>query len=892
MPQELQLAVNPDQTISLEWVDIISAGGQSGEDKKKTTLTQEIYSRYKQHTGEFLLFLGFSDPTIPLSEGLHYLRNICRRFTHALTHIPEIEISRGDTLIALPDNEADQLILEAPFFFGSEYINSSFITGIWKEMQRTFSDEVSAFKGTVAAYIRQYRKDVHLAGRIYFHLVESKKEEYPFAFLATYAAEVTREGKAPHLPLTHALSVYGTNSKKLLELLSTVQTASAKSSLVASLLDTGEIFHPLAWNAEDAFTFLKEVPLYEESGILCRIPDWWRKKSAGFSMQISIGNKPPPSLGMDALLDFKAELSFDGTPVSENELHALLKETEGLAYIKGRWIEVDHEKLRQTLAAFEKIKSRTDGQPLDMRSALLLELGLKNELSGQQDVPAEITNGAWLESVIKKLRNPSELTPTAPGSSFKAELRPYQHKGLNWLTFLDELKLGACLADDMGLGKTVQILAHLCGVRKKYNAANLLIVPGSLVDNWIKEIEKFLPDLRYYIAHPAFRKKGQPTLETADSAFLNRMELVITTYSLAGRYTACTDYTWAYIILDEAQAIKNPGTNQTKSVKKLKSANRIILTGTPVENRLSDLWSLFDFLNPGMLGTGREFTEFTKKLKDDPHGYARLRNIVSPYILRRLKTDKTVISDLPEKVEMKTYADLSKKQLVLYKKLVDELSHALDDRVSGIARKGLILSSIIKFKQICNHSDHYLGSGMFSEDDSGKFKRLREICEIIKSKREKLLVFTQFREIAEPLNSFLTGVFGIKGLILTGSTAVQKRKNLVNAFQADEYVPYMVLSLKAGGTGLNLTAANHVIHFDRWWNPAVENQATDRAFRIGQHKNVIVHKFITKGTIEEKIDDMIEKKKALAAELIVSSGESWITEMDNKELMNLFSLSL
>ena len=315
------------------------------------------------------------------------------------------------------------------------------------------------------------------------------------------------------------------------------------------------------------------------------------------------------------------------------------------------------------------------------------------------------------------------------------------------------------------------------------------------------------------------------------------------------------------------------------------------MTGTPIENRLSDLWSLFDFLNPGLLGTAKEFGAFASNVKKTHNGYSRLKKIISPYILRRLKTDRTVISDLPEKVEMQSYAGLSKKQIVLYQNTVHELTKRLET-VEGVQRRGIILASLMKFKQLCNHPDQFLGTGGYEEADSGKFLRLREICETIYEKREKVLVFTQFKEITGPLHAFLKTIFERDGLVLHGSTAVGMRKKIVEQFQGSEYIPYMVLSLKAGGVGLNLTEANHVIHFDRWWNPAVENQATDRAFRIGQKKNVIVHKFITKGTIEEKINDMLREKTKLTADVIQVTGEAMITEMDNKELVDLFKLTL
>jgi non-specific serine/threonine protein kinase len=354
------------------------------------------------------------------------------------------------------------------------------------------------------------------------------------------------------------------------------------------------------------------------------------------------------------------------------------------------------------------------------------------------------------------------------------------------------------------------------------------------------------------------------------------------------RLEELSSYKWDIIILDEAQAIKNPGTKQTKAIKALAADFHIAMTGTPVENRISDLWSLFDFLNAGLLGTMKEFSDYAKSLQGS-ESYSKLRNTIAPFILRRLKTDKSIISDLPDKVEMKTYTTLTKKQVALYAALVSELEEKLSE-LEGIKRKGLVLASLMKFKQICNHPDQYIGQNAFDKAHSGKYAAMSEICETIYNKRERVLVFTQFREMCEPLSDWLEALFHKKGLILHGGTPVKKRAALVEQFNGNTYVPYMVLSLKAGGVGLNLTAANHVIHFDRWWNPAVENQATDRAFRIGQKKSVIVHKFITKGTIEEKIDLMIEDKTKLSGDLIASGGESWITELSNTELMNLFTL--
>ncbi|MDQ1354400.1 MAG: hypothetical protein QG657_4709, partial [Acidobacteriota bacterium] len=542
--------------------------------------------------------------------------------------------------------------------------------------------------------------------------------------------------------------------------------------------------------------------------------------------------------------------------------------------------------------AYEKARELMEEFGLTLREALRMQLNPDRLLDGKlKNADIGFSRGQWLESVMRQLVDPALIPPVRPSRDFTAHLREYQEKGLNWLYHLHSYGFGACLADDMGLGKTIQLLAFLSVIKSRAGLpASLLVVPASLVSNWVDEIHRFFPTLNYYVAHPGMQKgnKNQPEdKDNKNKELLDRLDLVITTYAMSSKYEWIGAYTWAYIVLDEAQAIKNPGTAQTINIKKLKAHNRIILTGTPIENRLSDLWSLFDFLNPGLLGNRKEFSEFSKKLNGSPDGYARLRKLVTPFILRRMKTDKKIISDLPDKVEMKTYAVLSKKQILLYHQLVREVEQILF-KVEGIERKGLILASLMKFKQICNHTDQYLGGGGYEENDSGKFTRLREICETIYEKRERVLVFTQFKEITEPLARFLAGVFNKEGLVLHGSVPVSKRKDIVRQFQGDDYVPYMVLSLKAGGVGLNLTRANHVIHFDRWWNPAVENQATDRAFRIGQEKNVLVHKFLTQGTVEEKIDRMLEEKSRLSADVIASAGEAWITEMKNEELMELF----
>jgi non-specific serine/threonine protein kinase len=562
-----------------------------------------------------------------------------------------------------------------------------------------------------------------------------------------------------------------------------------------------------------------------------------------------------------------------------------LGQSAGLSLLKGKWIEADREKIRAALEAYEKALAFGD---MTIAEAMRLELGIDGMFSADDDADSFlITNDVWRRSLSEKLAAiTGGGTPDAksadidPGAAFKATLRHYQRTGFLWLAAMKSMGFGALLADDMGLGKTVQVLALLEYMRQNGGFKGLLILPASLMDNWRKEIERFAPEIRYSVLHASNREIDR---ETAD--------LFITTYGMALRLSELGEMEWDFVILDEAQAIKNPGTKQTRAVKQLKSSFRVAMTGTPVENRLSDLWSIFDFLNAGFLGSVKEFSKYAGALKDSG-SYAKLKDAVSPFILRRLKTDRSIISDLPDKLEIKDYAPMSKKQRALYIGLVQDIKAKLEqvENTEGIERKGLVLAAIMKFKQICNHPDQYLGQSEYKEAHSGKFELLGEICETVYEKHEKIIVFTQFKEITEHIADYLSGVFNREGFVIHGGTSLKKRSEYVDAFNSDEYIPFMVLSLKAGGVGLNLTAANHVVHFDRWWNPAVENQATDRAFRIGQTKNVMVHKFITKGTVEEKVDETIEDKIGLANALIGSAGENWVTEMSNEELLNLFTL--
>ncbi len=826
--------------------------------------------------------LGFSSEDNWMSQSVAFLNFMANKLIRKISRQPDIEFTREDADLSLDYEELLEIKNRVPFSLGSEFITEEWIASNFEKIADIYRKEIASYKGTVNSFLMDKNTNINVVGRVFFHLVENKEENYPFAFLATYSTDDKVKGmhKAKHMPLKNALLEYKDDKEKLLQLMATISKAADKSDFISELMESGELFSPLKFSRKEAYTVLKEIPIYEEAGIMCRIPNWWKKRSNALRLSVSIGEKEPSKVGMDALLNFNPEILLGEDKISKEDLKRLLSESEGLTLIKGKWVEIDKDKLEQVLEAYEKASSLAKKEGLTIAEAMRLELNAGERLGINEDyVELEVSNGEWLKKIREAMTSPEIIKAAKPSKSFKANLRPYQNTGYSWLSYMQKLGFGACLADDMGLGKTVQIIAFLEKLREEKGGKALLIIPASLIGNWQKEIEKFAPQMPIAILHG---KEASEIIK--ENAFL-----YITTYGMATRLDDIKNMYWDIIILDEAQAIKNPGTKQTKTIKQIKAKTRIAMTGTPIENRLSDLWSLFDFLDPGLLGSAKEFTNFTKGIKESKTDFAKLRNIVSPFILRRLKTDKSVISDLPEKVEIKEYASLCKKQIVLYNKLVKELEqklHASD----GIERKGLVLGSIIKFKQICNHPDQYLGNSEYKVEYSGKFEHIRDICENIYEKRERVLVFTQFKEMTEPIAQFLETIFGRKGLVLHGGTSVKNRSKMVESFNGEEYIPFMVLSLKAGGVGLNLTAANHVIHFDRWWNPAVENQATDRAFRIGQTKNVMVHKFITSGTIEEKIDLMIEEKQKLAGDIIGSAGENWITELDNKELMELFRL--
>lgn len=853
------------------------------EEKKK--FEQEWQARFRTNKDQSLFYFGFLENLDFLSPTMAFLHRLSEGFIQKIAKQPDMELSRENADLSLTPDELKEIRKIIPFGNGMAHVNDAWILGIWKRLTDVYQETVRFYPGSIATFLTERHAGINLAGRIFFHLVENEEDiKYPFAFLATYSTMPEDGKKALHTPLKNALQEYKNHQDRLLQLLSTVNRAADQSAFIANLVESGELFSPLKLTAQEAMVFLTEIPLYEEVGIMCRIPNWWRKKTNHLRLSLTVGEKEPAKVGMDAILSFKPNLLFGDAIISKEEILELLEESQGLALIKGKWVELNHDQLKAALAALSKAEILAQNKELTLAQAMRLELQ-PGELLGMKNtgIAVDVSTGDWLKKLKETMANPQILEGQKPEGSFRGELRPYQQIGVNWLKYMGDLTLGACLADDMGLGKTVQVITLLEHLRNHQKKRVLLILPASLIGNWKKEIMKFAPEISYHVLH------GSVATKNADEYLNDPDFLTITTYGMAVRVLALKKIYWDLIILDEAQAIKNPGTKRTKTIKELKAKARIAMTGTPIENRLSDLWSLFDFLNGGLLGNSKEFTRFTKGLKKDPTGYEKLKNLVNPFILRRLKTDASIISDLPEKIEIKEYPILKKKQMVLYQNLVKELKKNLEE-AGGIQRKGLVLASIVKLKQICNHPDQYLGQDDYKRNYSGKFEMLENICETIYEKRERVIIFTQFREMTEPLSRFLEEIFHRPGLVIHGGTSVSKRTEFVETFNGEAYIPFMVLSLKAGGVGLNLTGANNVIHFDRWWNPAVENQATDRAFRIGQTKDVMVHKFITAGTIEEKIDKMIEEKNQLAGDIIQSIGEGWITELSNEQLLKLLSL--
>ncbi|MEU7609806.1 DEAD/DEAH box helicase [Micromonospora sp. NPDC049204] len=639
-------------------------------------------------------------------------------------------------------------------------------------------------------------------------------------------------------------------------------------------------------DVEGAHRFLSEgAPVLHAAGFGVLLPSWWQRSSARLGARLRARSRTAPGtvggmeagVGLDALVDYRWEIALGDQPLSAEELAALAEMKTPLVRLRGRWVELDPGRLAAGLRLL-----RSAGE---LTVADLLRLGLADgEATGALPVLEVTADGALGDLLAGAVER--RLTPLDPPPGFQGTLRPYQQRGLAWLAFLRSLGLGGVLADDMGLGKTVQLLALLAGDPPEAGPT-LLVCPMSLVGNWQREAARFTPQLRVHVHHGAERARGAEFTAAAHGA-----DLVVTTYSVAARDAAdLAGIDWHRVVVDEAQAIKNASTRQAEAVRALPARQRVAVTGTPVENRLADLWSIMQFANPGLLGPAATFRkQFAEPIErhGDAEAAERLRRITGPFVLRRLKTDSSIISDLPEKLEMEVLCNLTAEQAALYRVVVDDMLARIETS-DGIERRGLVLATMTRLKQVCNHPAQLLRDGSPLEGRSGKLARLTEIMEEVLAAGERALLFTQYAEFGAMLRGHLSARFGREVLFLHGGLGKAERDAMVQRFQSADGPSLFVLSLKAGGTGLTLTAANHVVHVDRWWNPAVEDQATDRAFRIGQRRRVQVRKFVCAGTVEEKVAAMIADKRSLA-ERVVGTGEQWITELSTGQLRDLFTL--
>ncbi|WP_354636306.1 DEAD/DEAH box helicase [Planktothricoides raciborskii] len=647
-----------------------------------------------------------------------------------------------------------------------------------------------------------------------------------------------------------------------------------------------------ALNPQEAYQFIKAAAWrFEDSGLGVIMPEslsntgGWASK-LGLSIRAETPKVRQGGLGLQSLLNFQWELSIGGQTLTKAEFEKLVALNSPLVEINGEWVELRSPDIK---AAQEFFQSRKEQMSLSLEDALRLATGDTQTI---QKLPVvNFSAGGQLEELLNTLTNNQALKDIEPPATLKGTLRPYQLRGASWLNFLQNWGLGACLADDMGLGKSVETIAFLLHMQAQNNLLSpvLLVCPTSVLGNWERELKRFGPSLKVMVHHGDKRYKSHQF-----AIAVQRKNVVLTSYPLLYRDEATfKGVKWQGIILDEAQNIKNPLAKQSQAVRNLEASFRIALTGTPVENKLQELWSILEFLNPGYLGSKQFFQRrFAVPIQKygDTESLQTLRSLVRPFILRRTKTDKTIIQDLPEKQEMPVFCGLSNEQASLYQKLVDE-SLAEVESAEGIQRHGIILALLTKLKQICNHPAQFLKEQTLEKGHrSAKLMRLEEMIEELISEGDRALIFTQFAEWGKLLKPYLEQQLGREVLFLYGATRKNQREEMIDRFQEDpQGPPIMILSLKAGGVGLNLTRANHVFHFDRWWNPAVENQATDRVFRIGQTRNVQVHKFVCSGTLEEKIHDLIESKQALA-EQVVGSGENWLTDLDTDQLRNLLIL--
>ncbi|WP_323088537.1 DEAD/DEAH box helicase [Allobaculum sp. JKK-2023] len=822
-----------------------------------------LIKAYGRSQGAFLSRLLLFDGAIT-SPQMKLLKRLALEFVTVINHIPgyvgteDLYSSSSVRRIELHYDKATEIGEKLDDGIHSTFFYPENLRALFTEFYLDLNKYANRSSGSLLKLMRE-KKFSTVVDQLHFFLSDvPDNPDYPFAFLAM--VPVKNKAGVQWLSIAKALkkqrrSYYGTSTLE-----KRLDQAAAGSEFIKRLIQTRLILQPLRLTDDEALQFMHDIPKFEELGIVCMLPEWMNNKSSKLQFIWSSENDGPGLISSETLLSYVPEMMYHGQPITEKEAKELLGRDEGYQKINNRWVDASHAQLTTLLERFQKL--RESSQSLSTLFAMQGE-----GADGEEDVPElEISYEDWIMQRCG-LNHPVEPHLLPPG--FEPVLRPYQKQAYSWLDRMEQHHLGVILADDMGLGKTVEILSQIENMRNRNKKKILIVVPATLVGNWVAEIRKFAPWMSYTILDG----KNEPPEGQVNSL------ITLVTYQKCLRSNYVTTVHWDCIILDEAQAIKNPQAQQTKKIKQLNADFKVALTGTPIENNLGELWSIFDFINPGLLGTRDEFSYF----KNNAEGLAQLKQIIAPFVMRRMKTDKTIISDLPEKNEIEVHVDLSKEQVVLYRKEVETLEKTLRE-VPSFQAKFQILAAITKLKQICNHPAQFQKTGDYSVSRSGKFAALRDIAQTIAENDQKVIVFTQFAQIIPALVALLEKEFKQKGASIDGSTSTKARMKIVKDFQNGK-LPFLVLSLKTAGVGLNLTAAQNVIHFDRWWNPAVENQASDRAFRIGQKNDVTVYKFVSTNTIEEVISTMLAQKQDLADQVINDLDAEKLTELTPEELM-------
>lgn len=831
--------------------------GLNLEQAEKKTKEKPLVSALYRSDGAFLARLALIKER-PNSADMDLLMRLSKKFLQILSYDPALfkKYDRYMDFEELSYEEAEKIGEElddkvhSSFFYPQNLMNLYF----------DFADDLiryanrSKHKGILP--LLRSENSTLISRQVYFFLADQKdNEEYPFVFMALMP--VFEKGQVQWYSMVKALSkIRGAYGKEMLN--ESLKKASEKSPFLKKLMQTRLIFHPVQLKDEEAFEFFNDIEMYQEAGIVCMLPEWMKNRSLklSFSYRSSSG-----MINSDAINKYVPQMLYHGKAISEEEAEELLKSSEGMVRLNGNWVRADHNQIKALLQRFKRAKEsgRSLMSLVQMRSESLLD----------EELPEiELDYEDWIKDHYHLNKEVKE-NPLPP--AFENVLRPYQKQAFAWMDKMRQHKLGVVLADDMGLGKTVEVLSMLEVMRNQGLHKILIVVPATLISNWQSEIRKFAPWMSVRILD----NKNDPQ-EGKTEAFIN-----LITYQKCLKSSYVETICWDALILDEAQAIKNAAAGQSKKVKRLSASFKMALTGTPIENDLMELWSIFDFINPGFLGTKEEFSVFKGSNEESRR---LLKTIIQPFVLRRMKTDKSVISDLPQKNEIDVTINLTKEQIVLYRSQVKELNAKMAQTEPN-KRKFLILASITKLKQICNHPAQFHKSQDYAVSKSGKFMELKNIAQTIYENKESVIVFTQFAQIIPALDALLEKVFRKKGGTIEGSTPMNTRKEIVEKFQNSE-LPYLVLSLKTAGVGLNLTQARNVIHFDRWWNPAVENQASDRAYRIGQRNDVTIYKFVTANTIEEVIGSMISRKQDLADQVINSLDAESLNALSAEELLS------